>query len=118
MRLLPWQRKTVNPTIHSVTPEVNLSAGPYGYRQATILLPGAAAYALSRDGNPSLQLTQQSVYGRGGYASVCCRKFTWDFRAQQIQPVIPTLTLQNPSQGGVLVGTFGLTSLMPQSAGL
>lgn len=118
MRLLPFQRKVLSPSIHAIEPEVNLAAGPYGYRQGTIILPGASAFALAREGNPALQLTQQSVYGRGGFASVCCRKYSWDFRAQQVMPNIPTLTLVNQSNGGIITGTFGLTSLMPQSAAL
>lgn len=113
MRLLHFQRKIVSPSLHSVTPEVS-ATGPYGYRQGTILLPGAAAFALARDANSALQLTQQSVYGRGGFASVCCRKFTWDFRAPQLIPNSPTLTLENAAMGGLLPGTFGITSLIPQ----
>jgi hypothetical protein len=101
-------RKRYAPNI-GATDVLNIShPGPFNYHLGDIFTPGADAWAFDM---PTPGLLLQSVYGRGGVASVCCRKFTFDFRAQQAGNV-PTVTLQNPANGGVLVGTFGVTSLI------
>lgn len=105
-------RPRVAPNVHTENPNV-LVGGPYTYHQGDYFPPGAAVFAWD---NP-LELLPQSVFGRGGVASVCCRKFTFGPRAQQVGNV-PTVTLVTPAQGGVLTGTFGLTSLSPRSGNL
>lgn len=105
----PFKRKQVS--INPLGPEVS-TPGPFSYHEGDIFYPGAAVFA--RAMNPN-ELLLQSSYGRGGYASVCCRKYTFDFRAQQAIN-IPTLTTINPSNGGVYVGTFGVTTLTDQQS--
>lgn len=106
---LPWQRKQYSP--NPTGPEVS-TPGPFSYHEGDIFYPGAHVFARAMGRN---ELLLQSAFGRGGVASVCCRKFTWDFRAQQAVNV-PTVTTINPSMGGVYVGTFGVASLTARSA--
>lgn len=105
----PFKRKQYSP--NPTGPEVT-TPGPFSYHEGDIFYPGAAVFA--RAMNPN-ELLLQSIYGRGGVASVCCRKYTFDFRAQQAVNV-RTFTTVNPSNGGVYTGTFGVTSLSPRSA--
>jgi hypothetical protein len=103
----PFARKQYAPQI-TQTDALNVNhPGPYSYHLGDIFTPGAQVWA--RAMNPN-ELLLQSSYGRGGYASVCCRKYSFDFRAQQVVNVA-TVTTINPSNGGVYVGTFGVTSL-------
>lgn len=113
MSTLVSQRPRYAPNM-GATDVLNVSTpGPFRYHLGDVFTPGASGWAMDM---PSPGLLLQSVYGRGGIASVCCRKFTFDFRAQQASNV-PTKTLQNVSNGGMIAGTFGLTSLIdPRNA--
>lgn len=109
-----WQRKRVAPGLTNTDVTNVLNSGPYQYHMGDVLTPGASAWVYVEP----LELQPISVFGRGGVASVCCRKYSFDFRAQQLGNV-PTVVLKNSSNGGAYVGTFGLTSLIPdQSANL
>ncbi len=104
----PWQRQRYSPNI-TQTDTLNVSTpGPFSYHLGDVFTPGAQNWA--RDMGPN-ELLLQSLFGRGGVASVTGRKFSFDYRSQQAQNV-PTVTLVNPAMGGVLVGTFGVTSLI------
>jgi hypothetical protein len=111
----PFKRQQISPNL-TITDALNVQTpGPFSYHMGDLFTPGASVWA--RAMNPG-ELLLQSAYGRGGYASVCCRKYSFDFRAQQVVNVA-TVTIQNPTMGGVYVGTFGVTSLQDdQSANL
>ncbi len=104
----PFKRKQYTPNALTENVLDVRTPGPFSYHLGDVFTPGASGWARAMGPN---ELLLQSIYGRGGVASVCCRKYSFDWRAQQAGNV-PTVTLQNVSQGGVLVGTFGLTSLI------
>ena len=108
----PFRRQQYSPNLQ-ITDALNVNTpGPFSYHMGDIFTPGA--YVWARAMNPN-ELLLQSSYGRGGYASVCCRKYSFDMRAQQAVN-IPTLTTINPSNGGAYVGTFGVTTLMDEQS--
>lgn len=111
MFTIPHLRKRVAPNPLSTTDISEVTqAGPYTYHMGDIFTPGAYGWAMGLD-STGLGIPMVSMYGRGGVASVCCRKYTFDPRAAQVGNV-PTYTLVNPSNGGVPTGTFTLTSLI------
>lgn len=109
----PFARKRVapNPIDFTDINEVQL-AGPYRYHMGDLFTPGASGWAVGMD-NIGFGLGAVSLYGRGGVASVCCRKYSFDWRAPQALN-FPTFTLVNISNGGIPTGTFGLTTLIEQ----
>ncbi len=111
---IPSQRPRYAPNLHDTDVLNVVTGGPYQYHLGDVITPGASAFIY----DSPWELLPLSIFGRGGVASVCCRKFTWDMRSQQAGN-IPTQRLVNQTNGGVYTGNFGLTSLIPnQSAAL